>query len=119
MPPHRGEFTPVFGIPSLVSFNFRTPELHIALWQNIISAPFMAMPKTSVHENHCPVFTQHQVGMSRQTRMIQSITETTGEQELADYKFRFGIPAFDGRHTAMPLFLCQFIHYIQFLLMQK
>ena len=79
-------------------------------WNHIVFAAFMPMPKATVDENDCTVFSQDNVGMTRQTRVVQSITEPSAEQESPHQYLRLGVLPSYRSHTAMALLLGQFVH---------
>ena len=56
------------------------------------------MPETSVYENHCAIFWQHNVGSTRQTLVVGAITKTTGKQSLAKLYLRLCAFRPDFRH---------------------
>ena len=90
MPAHLSQFALFFLITLLVPANLRHPELTIGSWNlaargvlnyalcimnyalNIVS-----MPKAPIHEDACPILSQHQVWMPRQPFMIQSVPESS------------------------------------------
>ena len=63
----------------------------------------MTMPEASVDENAGTVFTQHDVGFSWQSRMVESISESPMPQEMPHQHFRFGILAVYGSHVIVAL----------------
>ena len=79
-------------------------------WTEHNTASFMSVPETAVHENDRPVLPEYQIRMSRKSRIIQSISEPTAEQELPDQQFRLRIPPFYRRHTAVSLFFRELVH---------
>ena len=89
MPPHRGQFSPVFGIPSLITFHFSPPETDIAFWQDIIAAPLMPVPETTVHKDYCFMLGEDDVRLSGKPDIVFSVAETLREQILSDKLFRF------------------------------
>jgi hypothetical protein len=70
----------------------------------------VAMPKTAIHEDTCPVLPQYEVRMSRQTLMIQPIAEASFPQPTTHNHFRFRILRPDSCHVGMPLLYGKFIH---------
>ena len=72
----------------------------------------MAVPEAAIDENDGPVLAQHQVGMSRQPRMVQPKPKSAAEQELPNHQLRLSVLALDGRHAAVPLFKGHFVHSV-------
>ena len=75
----------------------------------------MAMPKTTIHENSSSIFSQHQVRMTRQARMIQPITESPGKEVFPHQHLGFCVPTSDGSHATMTLLFSHSVHSCYFL----
>ena len=65
---------------------------------------FLRDKLTAVDENAGSVFSQHQVWMSWQTLVVQSISEPPTPQPTPHYHLRLGILAVNSRHIAVSLF---------------
>ena len=76
------------------------------LWQRHI----VSVPKAPVYEDARPIFSQHQIGMSRQFRRVQSVAESPLPQPPAHNHLRLRILRVDCRHVLMSLFWREFIH---------
>ena len=70
----------------------------------------MSVPETAVDEDAGAVFSKHDVRTPRQTRMVQTIPESVGEQVLPDYHFRLGVGRVNGSHVFVPLVLRKGVH---------
>ena len=79
MSAHCGKLVLLFYVASAVALYLGGPELRVALWDYIVFAALMPMPETTVDENDRAVFEQDNVGMTRQTWVVQSITEPSAE----------------------------------------
>ena len=87
----------------LVACHLLYPEVGVGLGDDIVTASFVSMPETAVHENASPVLAQYDVRMSRQPRTVHPVTESAPPQIFPDNHLRLGVPAFDGRHVVVPL----------------
>ena len=76
----------------------------------MIFAALVPMPETAVDENDRSVFSQNQIGVPGEPRMIQPVAEATAEQELPHKQFRLRVLALYRRHATMALLLGQFVH---------
>ena len=112
MSAHCGKLVLLFFITSAVSFYLGSPKLRVAFWYHIVFAAFMSMPKATVDENDRAVFAQDNVGMTRQTWVVQSITEPSAEQESPHLYLGFGVLPSYRSYTEMALLLGQFVHYV-------
>ena len=90
MSAHCGKLVLLFFITSAVTFYLGSPKLRVAFWYHIVFAAFMSMPKATVDENDRAVFAQDNVGMTRQTRVVQPIAIPSAEQELPHRNLRLG-----------------------------
>lgn len=77
---------------------------------DIIFAPFVSVPETTVDKDTSMIFSQYDVRTARQTGMVQAVSESVGEQILSDYHFRLGVGRVYGSHDFMPLFFGKDIH---------
>ena len=88
-----------------------TLPLCVGLRQSEILAAVMPMPEAAVHEYHRPVFSQHEVGMPWQSRMVEPIAEPTSEQVLPNHHLGLRVLALDGGHILVVLFwICESIY---------
>ena len=110
MPAHCGKFVLLFFVTSAVTFYLGCPELRVALWNHIVFAAFMSMPKATIDENDSAVFAQDNVGMTWQTWVVEPIAKPSAEQESPHQYLRFSVLPSYRSHTAMALLLGQFVH---------
>ena len=71
----------------------------------------MSVPEASVYEDHRAVLAHNNVGMPRQSRMVQPVPEPVGKEIFAHDKLRLRALAVYGCHTTAALFLCHLVHY--------
>lgn len=64
----------------------------------------MPVPEASVHKQNRAELRKHQIRLSGQLRIVQSIPETSPMQKLADQQLRLGVGALDRRHVAAATF---------------
>lgn len=110
VPSHGGEALEVVAVAFLVPPYLLRPEFCVCLWQPEVSAAFVSVPEASVHHDDGPVFPQHQVGVSGQSRVVQPVTEATAEEEFPHQQFGLCVLAADGGHALVALLLRQFVH---------
>lgn len=110
MPPHFCQLVSLFLVPHLVALYFRFPEICVALGYHETAAALMTVPEATVDKDDSPVLAHHYVGVSRQSRMVEPISETTSKQVLAHHYFRLRPLASDGCHTLVALFFCHPVH---------
>lgn len=67
----------------------------------------MPMPKTTVYDNHWPVFGQHDIRLAGQFLDMNAVTEALGKKRPPDQKLRAGILAADPAHDCTSLFLTE------------
>jgi hypothetical protein len=72
----------------------------------------VSVPEASVHENARPVFPQHDIWLSRQSRMVQSVSETVTPQKTPHHHLWFGVLAMYGGHVFMSLLWRKFVHFL-------
>lgn len=60
----------------------------------------MLVPKASVNEHHGLVTSQNDIGLSWQSRRVESKSKATGMQEAPNHEFGLRVAAADGRHHA-------------------
>ena len=58
----------------------------------------MGMPKTPVNEDGGTVFSEYDVGLSRQRLLMKSVPKALTVQKLSHKKLGSGIPCLDFRH---------------------
>lgn len=110
VPPHMCQFLLHSLVALLVAHYFGRPEFNIAFRHLEIPAAFMSVPEAAVHKDTCTILAQHNVGMSRQPRMIQPVSESSRKQILPDYHLRLCVSRMYGRHIFVPLFLSASVH---------
>lgn len=70
----------------------------------------MPVPVTTVDKDDGAVLAQHDVRPSRQSRVVQSVAEASGEEELPHQQFGLRVLATDGCHAAAALLGGEFVH---------
>lgn len=71
----------------------------------------MLVPETSMNKYDGLVFPEYQIRLSRQARLIQSVTETPSEQGKSDLFFRGGVFSFYTRHHPATSCRIDYIHH--------
>ena len=110
MPPHIGKCQLGRMVSLLVPADFLLPKFNIRLWHLEKLAIVMSMPETTIDEDACTIFSHHQIGMTRQALVRQTISEATREEVFSHYHLRTSVPRPYGRHDGMSLLLVQRIH---------
>ena len=110
VPSHCGKLVLLFLVAGAVALYLGSLEFRVALRYDEVFAAFMPMPKATIDKDDCAVFAQHDVGMTRQTRVVQPIAIPSAEQELPHQYLRLGVLPPYRCHTAMALLLGQFVH---------
>ena len=103
MPAHACKLLLFSSVTLLVTCHLLHPKVGVGLRDDIITASFMSMPETAVHENTGPVLAQHDVRMPRQPWTVHPVTESAPPQIFPDNHLWLGVPAFDGCHVVVPL----------------
>jgi hypothetical protein len=121
MPAHFSQFALFLLIALFVPANLRHPKVtvrlrnlaalrtlnHIFHLSSAIRHPWqrhvMTMPKTSIDEDARPVFPQHQVRMTRQSLMVQAVSESPTPQPKTHNHFRLRILRVNRSHINVPL----------------
>ena len=110
VPPHSCQFLLYLFVTLDVACDFSCPELRVRFGNDVIFATLMTMPETAVDKDAGAVFPQHNVRTSRQTRMVQTVSESVSKQILPDYHFRLGIGRMNGSHVFVPLVFGEDVH---------
>ena len=113
MPPHLSQSLLRLNITLLVPLDLRLPKLPIRI--RYPTAPLMPMPKTSIHKDTSPVFSQHQIRMSRQSRRIKPISESPTPKPFPHNHLWLRILSSNRRHILVPLFCGELVHVSLFL----
>ena len=75
----------------------------------------MSVPEASVYENHRAVLAHNDVGMPRQSRMVQPVPEPVGKEIFAHDNLWLRALAVYGCHTPAALFFAHFVHVWNFI----
>ena len=110
VPPHSCQFLLYPLVTFDVACDFSCPELRVRFGNDVIFATLMTMPETAVDKDTGAVFPQHNVWTSRQTRMVQAVSESVSKQILPDYHFRLGVGRMNGSHVFVPLVFGEDVH---------
>lgn len=75
----------------------------------------MSVPETAIYKDDRTILAHHDVWMSRQSRMVQSVPEPMSKEIFAHDKLRLRALAVYGCHTTAALFLCHLVHIWNFI----
>ena len=101
-----------FDVALLVAADFLLPEVGVGLGHLETVAVVVSMPKAAVDEDDSAVFAQHDVGMTRETGMVEAIAEATGKEILAHQYLWACSLALDCSHAAVALLLGHLVHLV-------
>ena len=90
MPTHFSKLALFLQVTVTIAFYLCLPKLHICLWKHIILTAFMPVPETTVDKDYRAILAQHNIRMTRKTRMVKPITKASAEKILPNQYFRFG-----------------------------
>ena len=126
MPPHFGQSLLFLDVALLVSQHLLLPEIAVRVRQTEASGilehhlfptrliahhlGIVSMPEAAIHKDARAIFAQHQVGMARQTRRIESVAKPSTPQPSPDDEFRLRVATTDGGHRGMTLLFGQNVH---------
>ena len=119
MPSHGGYLSLFLYVALLVAAYLLFPKVGVALWHLEVGAVVVSMPKAAIDEDYCAVFAQHDVGMARETGMVEAIAEATGPEILAHKYLRACSLALDCSHAAVALLLGHLVHPCAYLPITK
>ena len=105
------------GLLFLIAFNvaleFLRPEFHIRFRHCGDFAAFMAMPETTVDENHRMPFGQNDIGMSGQFRRMKAVAKAQRMQMMTHDQFRLRVLRPDFAHGFAAFFWRDGIHIVE------
>ena len=90
----------VASVPFSVRIELGSPELLASGRHGRVRAACVSVPEAAVNEAHCTESTKHEVWSSRESPVVQTVSEPTGMDGLAKNEFRPCVPASDPRHHA-------------------
>ena len=90
MPTHLCKLVLFLQVTVTIALNLCLPKLHICLWKHIILTAFMPVPETTVDKDYRAILAQHNIGMTRKTRMVKPIAKAPAEKIFPNQYFRFG-----------------------------
>lgn len=93
-----------------VAADFVSPKRCVRLWQMIVFAGFVPMPKTAIYKYDCAILAQHNVGGAGQSFHIFAETHAACKQETAHYTLWPRVAATNVRHAAVPLLGSQHVN---------
>ena len=96
-----------------VALEFLRPEFHVRFRHCGDFAAFMAMPETTIDENHRMPFGQNDIGMSGQFRRVKAVAKAQRMQMMAHDQFRFRVLRPDFAHGFAALFWRNGIHIVE------
>ena len=88
MPTHFCKLALFLQVTVTIALYLCFPEIHICLWKHIILTAFMPMPETTVDKDYRAILAQHNIGMTRKTRMVKPIAKAPAEKILSHHYFR-------------------------------
>jgi hypothetical protein len=97
-------------IAPLIALQLRGPELRVRCRTLPPFAAAVAMPKTSVHEDHRSVFREDQIRHTGQIAPVKPEAVPESMRRPSDGKLRTGVLAAHSRHIPTALFLRKVIH---------
>ena len=89
MPTHFCKLALFLQVTVTIALYLCFPKLHICLWKHIILTAFMPVPETTVDKDYRAILAQHNIWMTRKTRMVKPIAKTPAEKILPNQYFRF------------------------------
>ena len=110
VPTHLRQLVLHLDVSLFVPFYLMPPKLHVCFGQTIFITPLMPMPKATIHKNTRTIFAKHNIGSARQSAIIDTITEATGEEIPPHHHLRLRILRVNRSHDFTPLFCCQSVH---------
>lgn len=90
MPTHFSKLALFLQVTVTIALYLCLPKLHVCLWEYVILTVFVPMPETTVDKDYRAILAQHNIGMTRKTRMVKPIAKATTEKILPNQYFRFG-----------------------------
>lgn len=75
MPTHFCKLALFLQVTVTIALNLCSPEIHICLWKHIILTAFMPVPETTVDKDYRAILAQHNIRMTRKTRMVKPIAK--------------------------------------------
>ena len=93
VPAHFSQFVHYLKIPLLIAQNLILPELGVRFRHNVVFASFMSVPEAANHKDDRTILAHHDVWMSRQSRMVQPVTEPMSKEIPPNQYLWFGILA--------------------------
>lgn len=85
------------GISHAIGLDLLSPEFP-ACHRPFEQMAVMAMPKTPVHKNNGMVLPNNKIGLSRQSLVMQAVTDILRKERLSYLKFWCGILPLDAGH---------------------
>ena len=102
------QFDGVFKVTLHITLNFFVPIFYVG--RNIVALQTLSVPELAVTEYCDFVFGNDDIRMAAAYLIVLAITDALMPQCLAQKDFYFCIPAADGLHVFMALFLGQLVH---------
>ena len=109
VPAHFGKAVLLFLVTLTVTVDFIAPKLMVVFWKVSVRA-VVPVPETAVYEDAGAVFAQHDVRMTGQAGMVESVTEAARKEIFAHNDFRPRVLRADGGHYLAALIFCENIH---------
>ncbi len=111
MPAHGCQSLLHFLVALLIALYLASPKVDTCLGE-AKSATIMAMPEATIHKDTGAVFSQHNVGMTRQPTKIDPISKSLAPQVMSHKDFRPRTIRSYRSHDSCSLFLGKVVHRI-------
>ena len=112
VPSEGGELLEGLCVAGFVAVDFTGPEIGVGFGDAVGGTAIVSVPEAAVDEDAGCVLTKNDVGMSGQTGMIKTETESMGKKIPADDDLRLGVLGVYRRHVFVTLFRREFVHWI-------
>ena len=110
MPSHLCQLPLLFLVTLFVTHDFLLPKVGIRLRKSEVLTAIMSVPEAAVDKHTRAVLAQHDIGMTGQTRIVQSVSESLSPQIFAHKYLRLGIRRANRSHIFVSLLRRKNIH---------
>lgn len=110
VPSHLCQLLLLFLVTLFVTHDFLLPKVCVRLGQSEVLTAIMPMPKAAVDKDARAVLPQHNVWMTRQTRIVQSVSETLTPQVFAHKYLWLRVRRANRSHILVSLLWFKSIH---------
>ena len=109
VPTHLCQLPLLFAVALHVSIYLLPPKIGVGLRKLKIFASFVAVPKATIDKDAGAVLPQHQVGMTWEARVVETVAEAMRPEIVTDYYLRTCALGSNRGHITMYL-LCGLAH---------